>query len=133
MSGKRLTPALAIVVALVGASQARCQAPPPDTAQAAAPESPPVAPVAPPAAGAAPSTVTPAAPAFKAGDGVTDRDGNAVGAVQTLTETPAGPMVVVRIDGKMVSLPQATLKIEGNTIVSSQTKAQMLAAAGAPG
>ena len=42
-------------------------------------------------------------------------------------------MVVVRIDGKLVTLPQATLRMEGERIVSAQTKAQILAAAGATG
>ena len=92
-----------------------------------------MAPTGPPPVGAAPTSVTPPAPAFHAGDTVSDRNGAVVGEVQTLTETPAGPMVVVRIDGKLVTLPQATLRMEGERIVSAQTKAQILAAAGATG
>ena len=41
-------------------------------------------------------------------------------------------MVVAQIDGKLISLPQSTLKMDGNRVVSSQTLAQMLDAAGAP-
>jgi hypothetical protein len=129
MTGKHLTPALAALVALAAATQVQCQPQGPTPAQT----TPPVAPAGPPTVGEAPSNVTPPAPAFKAGDAVTDRDGTAVGAVQTLVESPAGPMVVVRIDGKLVSLPQATLNMQGTAIVSTQTKAQILAAAGAAG
>ena len=128
MSSVRIPATFAIIVAFAAAGQAQCQAPPQTT-----PQPPPVAPTAPPSAGAAPSSVTPPAPAFRAGDTVADSEGVAIGQVQTLTETPAGPMVVVRIDGKMVTLPQATLRMEGQRIVSGQTKAQILAAAGATG
>jgi hypothetical protein len=128
MSSIRFPATFATIFALAAASQAQCQAPPPATAQL-----PPAAPTAPPSAGAAPSSVTPPAPAFRAGDAVFDRDGAAVGQVLTLTESPAGPMVVVRIDGKMVTVPQSTLRMEGQRIVSAQTKAQILAAAGAAG
>jgi hypothetical protein len=131
MPPKRLTPALVALIALAGASQARCQAPPQTAEQS--PQTPPAAPLAPPMAGAPASSVTPPAPAFKAGDPVADRTGAVVGDIQALVESPAGPMVVVRIDGKMVSLTQSTLKMDGERIVSSQTKDQMLAAAGAPG
>ena len=41
-------------------------------------------------------------------------------------------MVVVQIDGKLVSLLQTKLSMDGSTIRSGQTKARMLAAAGAP-
>ena len=127
MASKRISPALAIILALAGAAQARCQAPPQP-----ATEIPPVAPMAAPPAGAAPSSVTPPAPAIRAGEAVIDRSGAEVGRIQTLIESPAGPMVVVQIDGKMVSLPQRTLRLQGETVVSSQSKAEMLAAAGAP-
>jgi len=126
MSATHTAPGLAILLILAAASQAQCQAPP-DTAPL-----PPAAPAQVAPANAAPSTVTPPAPAFTAGDTVVDRAGQRVGAVQTLVETPAGPMVVVQIDGKLVSLLQTTLRMDGSTIVSSQTKAEMLAAAGAP-
>lgn len=128
MSAKLRLPTLAALVALAGAGQAYAQ-----TAPSPTPQPPPVAAVTAPAPGEAPSSVTPPAPAFNAGDAVTDRDGAALGAVQTLVESPAGPMVVVNIEGKMVSLPQATLKMQGKAIVSTQTKAQILAAAGAAG
>jgi len=123
MSGKQLVPTLAALLALAGASA--------QAAEPAAPQPPPVAPAT-PAPGEAPSSVTPPAPAFNAGDRVADSQGTALGAIQTLIESPAGPMVVVNIEGKLVSLPQGTLRMQGTTIVSSQTKAQILAAAGAP-
>lgn len=127
MTGNQLFPVLATVIALAGSGQALAQARP-----TASPQTPPVAPAA-LAPGEAPSSVTPPAPAFKSGDAVADSAGAALGAVQALVESPAGPMVVVNIDGKLVSLPQATLKMQGNAIVSTQTKAQILAAAGATG
>ena len=81
-----------------------------------------------------PRAVEPApAPAFKAGDVVVDRTGTLIGAIKTLTESDRGPMVVVEIDGKLVSVPSNTLKLQGGQAMSSQTKAQMLAAANAPG
>lgn len=91
-------------------------------AQAAAPASP----TPPPAISVAP------APAFKAGDPVTDASGAVVGPIATLTESPRGAIVVISIDSKLVGVPQATLKLRGDKVVSSQTKAQMLAAAAAP-
>ena len=128
MSRNRLAPMVVALVTLAGASQARCQAPQPAERSA---QTPPAAPIAPPAAGAAVSSVSPAAPAFKAGDPVFDSRGTFVGDIHALVESPAGPLVVVRIDGKMVSLSQATLEMNGERIASSQTKDQMLAAAGA--
>lgn len=86
---------------------------------------------APPAQPSAPRPAAPA-PAIQAGETVFDRTGQAVGAVQGLVETPAGAMVVAQVDGKLISLPQSTLRVEGRRVVSAQTKAQMLAAAGAP-
>jgi hypothetical protein len=78
-----------------------------------------------------PPTAAPA-PAIQAGESVFDRSGREVGKVQGLVETPAGAMIVASIDGKLISLPQRTLKVDGDRVVSSQSKEQMLAAAGAP-
>jgi hypothetical protein len=89
------------------------------TATPATPAPPPVVNVAP-------------APAFKAGDPVTDAAGSVVGPIATLTESDRGAIVVISIDSKLVGVPQSTLKLVGDKVVSSQTKAQMLAAAGAP-
>jgi hypothetical protein len=80
----------------------------------------------------APVAEAPPAPAFKAGEEVTDSTGAVVGKVATLTESDTGPVVVISIDSKLVGVPQSTLKLDGARVVSSQTKAQMLAAAGAP-
>lgn len=91
---------------------------------------------APPSA-PAPSTsasdrAAPPAPAIKAGDRVVDASGAAIGTVSTLTESSTGPIVVVAIDGKQVGLPQSTLRRDGQRVISSQTKTQILAQAGAP-
>lgn len=74
----------------------------------------------------------PPAPAFKQGMVVSDRTGTRVGVVQTVTETPGGLNVVVEIEGKLVGVEPSTLQLQGETAVSSQTKAEILAAAGAP-
>ena len=74
----------------------------------------------------------PPAPAFKTGMVVIDRAGARIGVIQALTETPGGLNVVVEIDGKLVGVPPARLELRGETVVSSQTKAQILASAGAP-
>jgi hypothetical protein len=82
------------------------------------------------AAGAAlPST---AAPAVKAGMAVVDRTGVQVGAIESVAESPQGPIVVAKIDGKLVGLRPATLRLDGERAVSSQSKAEMVASAGAP-
>ena len=85
-----------------------------------------------PPAGAATSTLTPPAPAFKAGAAVSDSTGATVGTVASVIEGESGLLVVVKIDGKLVSVPQETLTLAGERAVSSQTRSQMLAAAGAP-
>ena len=88
----------------------------------------------PPRSGPEPSppVVAPAPPAFKAGAIVTDRNGARLGPIQSLALAPSGPLVVIRIDGKLVSVPQSTLTLENGSAVSSQTKAEILTAAGAP-
>jgi hypothetical protein len=74
------------------------------------------------------------APAFKAGAMVVDRNGVRLGPVESLAETGATAvaMVVIKIDGKLVSVPQSTLAPKGANVVSTQSKAEILAAAGAP-
>lgn len=74
------------------------------------------------------------APAFKAGAMVVDRNGVRLGPVESLAETRATPvaMVVIKIDGKLVSVPQSTLALKGANVVSTQSKAEILAVAGAP-
>jgi hypothetical protein len=89
-------------------------------------------PAPPSAAPPAPPPTVPPAPAIQAGEGVFDRSGREVGKVQGLVETPEGAMVVAVIDGKLISLPQRTLKVDGGRVVSTQSKEQMMAAAGAP-
>jgi hypothetical protein len=82
-----------------------------------------------PSEAALPST---AAPAVKAGMAVVDRTGVQVGAIESVAESPQGPIVVAKIDGKLVGLRPATLRLDGERAVSSQSKAEMVAAAGAP-
>jgi len=91
----------------------------------------PAEPVPPPATLVEPVPKAPA-PAFNAGDLVIDRLGVSVGAVETLTESPTGMIVVVKIDGKMIGVPSSTLRRRGDSLVSSQSKAEMIAAAGLP-
>ncbi len=74
----------------------------------------------------------PPLPPVKPGMAVFDRTGARIGAVQTLAETDAGPNVVIAIDGKLVGAPVSTLTFREDRVVSSQTKAQLLASAGAP-
>jgi hypothetical protein len=74
----------------------------------------------------------PPAPAFKPGMAVIDRSGARIGVVQSLTETPGGLNVVVEIEGKLVGVQPSTLQRRGETAISAQTKAQILANADAP-
>lgn len=79
------------------------------------------------------SKPAPPAPAFPPGAPVIDRAGVQVGVVQSAAETREGDInVVVKIDGKLVGLPPATLRLNGDRVASSQTKEEMLASAGAP-
>ncbi|MEP6967798.1 MAG: hypothetical protein ABI906_06935 [Pseudomonadota bacterium] len=80
-----------------------------------------------------PAVVAPPVPAFKIGGVVADRTGARLGPIESLGEADRGAMVVIRIDGKLVSVPQGTLALKpGGGAVSAQTKAQILAAAKAP-
>ena len=69
------------------------------------------------------------APAFRAGAKVSDSTGAQIGVIQSIAEASTGSMVVLNIDGKLVSVPQGTLSPFGETVKSSQTKAQILSAA----
>jgi len=77
----------------------------------------------------APGTPAPAAaapaPPFAPGMTVIDRTGAPVGTVESLAESTQGPRVVLEVDGKLVAVPQSTLRF-GRAIVSSETKAQIL-------
>jgi hypothetical protein len=71
--------------------------------------------------------------ALKKGAAVTDRTGALLGPIQALSDGPGGAMVVIEIDGKLVSVPAATLTAKGAfAAMSSQTKSEIVAAAGAP-
>jgi hypothetical protein len=76
---------------------------------------------------AVPATpVTPAArPALTAGATVKDSQGNTIGTVTAVNS--GGGNVMVSIDGKPVSVSQSVLTQTGDTVVSTQTKAQLLA------
>ena len=60
-----------------------------------------------------------------------DQSGVAVGVIAAVADSERGPMVVVKVDGKLVSIPQSTLTLDGTIVRSSQTKAQILAATAA--
>lgn len=113
---------LAILAATL--SLASCGQPPPPASPQAAPLTPQLPATTPPA--------KPPVPAFKPGMVVTDRTGAKVGVVQTVTETPGGLNVVIEIEGKLVGVLPATLQIRGEGAVSSQTREEILATAGAP-
>ncbi|WP_205689890.1 hypothetical protein, partial [Caulobacter sp. SLTY] len=72
---------------------------------------------------------TPASPAAKttltAGATVKDSQGNTIGTIGALS----GANATVMIDGKAVSVAQSVLTQTGDTVVSTQTKAQLLASA----
>jgi hypothetical protein len=63
---------------------------------------------------------------------VSDRTGARVGVVKTVAETPGGLNVVVEIEGKLVGVLPSTLQLRGESVVSSQTRDEILASAGAP-
>jgi hypothetical protein len=86
----------------------------------------------PPATGPAPAVIAPPAPDLKPGAVVIDRNGLRIGKVQSLAESERGAMVVVDMDGKLVSVPQSTLLPKGDSAVSSQSKDEILGAAHAP-
>lgn len=86
--------------------------------------------VSPPANGA--TATKPAVPAFKPGMPVVDRTGADIGVVQTIAETAQGLNIVVKIDGKLIGAPVATLTLRDDHAVSAQTKEELLAHAGAP-
>jgi hypothetical protein len=103
------------------------------SALAAAPADPnaPLPPAAAPA-GADTAVAKPPAPGIKPGMPVVGPSGERIGDVQSLAETPGGLNVVVKIDGKLVGAPASALQLNGSTVVSAQSKAQLLAAGGAP-
>lgn len=69
------------------------------------------------------------APAFRAGAKVSDSSGADIGVIQSIAESSTGAMIVLKVDGKLVSVPQGTLAPFGENVKSSQTKAEILAAA----
>ena len=116
----------------------------PQTAPDATPAAPASEPAAPPTAATPPANPDPTAKgpadassdvsatvAFKAGQAVTDASGGAVGKIARVGKTADGTDAVeVDIDGKKVSLPASALSMSptGNGVVSSMTKADILAA-----
>jgi hypothetical protein len=96
----------------------------------AMPAPPAAAKVTPPApTDTPPATSSEPAPAFRAGAKVSDSSGADIGVIQSIAEASTGAMVVLKVDGKLVSVPQGTLSPFGENVKSSQTKAQILAAA----
>lgn len=101
------------------------------TPGAAPPPSAPAAPATPPMPGdtaSAPAPATPAAkPALTAGATVKDSQGNTIGTVTSVNS--GGADVLVAIDGKQVTVAQSVLTQTGDSVVSTRTKAQLLASA----
>ena len=104
------------------------------SALVAAPADPnaPLPPAAAAPAGAATAVARPPAPAIRPGMPVVGPGGESIGEVQSLADTPGGANVVVKIDGKLIGAPTSELRLQGSTVVSSLSKAQLLAASGAP-
>ena len=93
---------------------------------------PPPLPTPPAPTGPIGTAAKPPAPAFKPGMVVSDRTGARVGVVKTVTETPGGLNVVIEIDGKLVGALSSTLQLRGDSVVSTQTRDEILRTAGAP-
>ncbi len=62
---------------------------------------------------------------------VFDKAGERVGEIAAVADSARGAMVVVKIDGKLVTVPQASLVLDGNVVRSAQAKAQIISAAAA--
>jgi len=112
-----------LVVLAVAAALSACDQP----ASTAQPKTGTPTAVGPPGA-----TAKPPAPAFKPGMAVSDRAGARLGEIKTVTETPDGLNVVIEIEGKLVGVAPSTLELRGGRAVSSQTRQEILAQAGAP-
>jgi hypothetical protein len=85
--------------------------------------------------GTVPAAAARTAPAraFKVGADVIDRRGALIGTVAGVGQNPNGTMqVVVKVNGKLISLPETALSFEGDRLVSARTKAELLAAAPPP-
>jgi hypothetical protein len=105
----------------------------PEDATPATPAAPATPKVIPPAPTAEPPTGSKEpAPAFRAGAKVSDSTGADIGVIQSIAEASTGAMIVLQVDGKLVSVPQGTLSPFGENVKSSQTKAQILAATPKP-
>lgn len=69
----------------------------------------------------------PPAPALQAGGLVTDVTGRAVGRIEGVGEDAAGAMfVIVAVDGRLISIPEARLRWNGRDAVADRTRAQLL-------
>jgi hypothetical protein len=73
------------------------------------------------------------APAFKVGDVVVDRNGNEIGVVAGVGEGGQHLMqLIVKIDGKLVTVPETVLSFQNGRLVSTRSKSELLAAVSAP-
>lgn len=130
--------ALALTLGFAAQAQNAPQ-PTPDAPPASEPAAPPTAatPANPDPTAKGPadaSSDVSATVAFKAGQAVTDASGGAVGKIARVGKTADGTDAVeVDIDGKKVSLPASALSMSptGTGVVSSMTKADILAASAA--
>ncbi len=96
----------------------------------------PATPATPPVASA--TRATPASPATGGstlvnGTSVRDAQGNVVGTIEKVGTGSAAGQVTLKVDGKSVTIAQSVLVDTGGVVVSSQTKAELLALADTKG
>lgn len=119
----------------VPATQGDTVAPPAATPPARPSGVVPATPATPATPGVAPATpATPASPATKGstlvnGTSVKDAQGNVVGTIEKVGTGSNAGEVTLSIDGKKVTVAQSVLSETGGAVVSSQTKAELLALA----
>ncbi|WP_068876952.1 MULTISPECIES: hypothetical protein [unclassified Phenylobacterium] len=65
------------------------------------------------------------------GMAVQDSRGRVIGEFEAWGRSATGPMAILQIDGMLVSVPRDTLRVADGRIASRQSKAEILAAAGA--
>lgn len=100
---------------------------PPASAPPAVDPSGPAGPATPPA------TPTAGATTLVNGASVKDAEGNAIGTIEKVGTGSSAGQVTLKVDGKSVTVPQSVLSETGGAVVSAQTKAELLASAGAMG
>lgn len=110
---------------------------PPASAPPAVDPSGPAGPATPPAtlpvASTSPASPTTGATTLVNGASVKDAEGNAIGTIEKVGTGSSAGQVTLNVDGKSVTVAQSVLSETGGAVVSAQTKAELLASAGAMG